>query len=192
MLSHHLATCDFRVAVELAARQSSMFALAAWVNEKDCRRSPITVQDGKDEIAVVPDGIFTLGMAGQRVEQTFRVEIDRATNASPTRMRLRIRTYLRNANRRDGPVAPVLFVVPSRDREATLARWIVDEAEATAGDATLFWITIGALVSEKTVLDAPIWRIAGVAHLVSVRGLAVHGRAEPRRGTILQQDVIVG
>jgi hypothetical protein len=192
MLSHHLATCDFRVAVELAARQSSIFRLITWANESDCRRSPITVLDGTASIAIVPDGTFTLGLVGVHVQQTFRVEIDRATNVSPTRMKLRMRGYLIEGSGGRTVAAPVLFVVPTRERQATIARWAAEEAEASGSDPTLFWITTASLVSVDTALDEPIWEIVGVKTPVSIRSLAAPRASEPLRGAIPRQGVVVG
>jgi hypothetical protein len=192
MLSHHMAICDFRLALELAAERSSLFSPPVWVSERDCRRSPIAVLDGNSRISVIPDGVFSLAVIGQDIHQTFRVEVDRATIVSPIRLKQRMRGYLLEMKHRRARVAPVLFVVPTPARQVTIAHWVAEEAQATRGDPTLFWITTAGQTGQHAVLDGPIWEIVGVKAPVSIRSLAAYSGPEPARHGFPVRGVVVG
>jgi hypothetical protein len=168
ILAHHLAIGDVRLAVELAVEVSPIFAGVEWTSEHELRRSPINVQGpGSDKTpAPVPDGGLTLTLM-DGTSQRLLVEVDRGT--IPRRMKTRLAEYL--ASGRDHPV-PVLWVVPDSRRQAALVRWCLEEAATCSADPTIFWVSQQARVSEASILDDPIWQVAGGPDGVSIAGLA--------------------
>jgi hypothetical protein len=107
LILHKLASCNFRVSLELASKASPLFLLTEWVNESALRRAPLSVEDPetKKQTFLIPDAGFTLLTQTTRRKADFFLEMDLAT-VSLKSIRQRIRGYLL----RQHP-SPVLFVV---------------------------------------------------------------------------------
>jgi hypothetical protein len=157
-IPHHLALCDVRLALEIAAERSSLFSLQEFLGDHELRPTPIKVTDPatKKALSFVPDGLFTLELTDGS-EQTFLVEMDMAT-LSPKRCREKFAAYLLWATKERGPI---LFVALDRRRAESLARYASEEAAKRNGDSTIFWITTKEQIADQTILDRPIWRVVG-------------------------------
>jgi hypothetical protein len=155
---HHLALCDVRLALEIAAERSAVFTLQEFLGDHELRQRPIKVTDPttKKTLSFVPDGLFTLELTSGRT-QTFLVEMDMAT-VSPRRCREKFAAYLLWATKERGPI---LFITLDQRRADSLARYATEEAAKLSGDPTIFWITTKEQIAETTILDRPIWRIVG-------------------------------
>jgi len=158
-LAHHLATCNLRLALELAVAASALVTAQEWTSEWELRRTPVKVNDPQTggSIILVPDGAFTLTLADGS-EQAFLVEMDMASMTEFRRMRARLRGYLVAARER---ALPILFVTTTRTRAATLARLAREEAARLGADATIFWLAQQDAVTQETVLARPIWQVVG-------------------------------
>jgi hypothetical protein len=169
-IAHHLATCDFRVSLALACEESSLFSLQEWIPERELKNTPIRSRDsgGGRELAIIPDGAFTLRLADGSV-QTFLLELDMGTVA-PRRLKAKLRIYL-GASR--GQRLPVLFVVCDDRRRAAIERWALAEAQALRADATIFWLATKSAIGEATILSEPIWQIVGGPESAALESLAL-------------------
>lgn len=166
VIAHHLAICDTRLAVELAAERSSVFTLREWHGDGAVS---LRVTDPKTEstIPLIPDSSFVLALP-DGTEQTFLLEQDMGTVAAK-RMRTRFRGYL---SRPAELMAPVLIVAPDRGRLVALTAWAVEEARTPRTDPTVFWLSTARQLTPETVIAAPIWQVAGGPDAVSLEGLA--------------------
>jgi hypothetical protein len=158
-IHHHVAGCEFRLALELAIEQTRRVAASEWTPEWELRRTPIKLTDPTthDTITLVPDGVFRLTLADGRA-QTFAIEIDMATMTALRRLRTRLRGYLTVA--RDHQ-RPVLWLTTTPARAATLARLAREEADKLQADATSIWIALQRAVTPQSVLAQPIWQVVG-------------------------------
>ena len=79
-IAHHLAICDFRLSLELAAEVSDILELEEW---KCDRELEVKVEDlgTQNNMLLVPDGSFTLALP-EGVNQTFYLEVDMGTLAA--------------------------------------------------------------------------------------------------------------
>jgi len=187
IVAHHLAICDVRLSLEVAAERSPVLSLVDWIPEGELARAPLAVVDPVDGVTVrwVPDGAATLTLADGRRQQ-FLFELDRGTIPGK-RLRARLRGYLLLAA--DRP-RPVLFVVPDAAREAAIRRWVEAEAARLGADPTIVWLTTMDQVEERTILDAPIWQVVGRSARLALVDLASRqagrdmpaARAGQRRG----------
>ncbi len=152
-ISHHLAICDFRLSLEMAAETSNIFEVEEWVAD---REHEIRVKDPKTQrdLLLIPDGSFTLALP-DGIKQTFYLEVDMGTLA-PKRLRTKLRCYL---VRSDNSI-PVMWVTANENRLASIKRHAIDEARDVDGDPTVFWVTTRDKVKENTILASPIWQIA--------------------------------
>lgn len=178
VVAHHLAIGDVRLSLELAAERSPVLSLVAWTPEIELARTPLSITDPIDGTTVrwVPDGALTLALPDGRRQQ-FLLELDRGTIPG-TRLRVRLRGYLLLADVRP---RPVLFVVPDAARETAIRGWVEAEAARLGADPTVVWLTTLGRVGERTVLDAPIWQVAGHAgHAGQPQRLALVELAGPR------------
>lgn len=164
---HHLSVSDFRLSLELACAQSPTCTLLEWTDETELRRSPIRVKDpaGKNGelLPLIPDGAFTLVLA-DGTEQDFHLEVDLATLA-PKRLRTKLSLYLHHG--RKSPT-PVLWVVPSTQRQQQVARYGLEEARKVSADPTIFWVTTQANIAEHTILTSPVWQVVGGPSAISL------------------------
>ena len=157
-IHHHTGLLDVRLALEIASEMSPVFTLQEWIGDHELRHAPIRVTDPetKKAISFVPDASFTLVLPDGS-EQTFHLELDLAT-LSPKRCREKCRAYLLDSVH---ALVPVLFVTTDQGRCDALARYAQEETERLKADPTVFWLTTKDRISEKTILDQPIWRIVG-------------------------------
>jgi Replication-relaxation len=181
---HHEAIGDFRIALETALGASPDLSLRSWTDERELRQQPMRIRDAfiargaerSRQITVVPDAKFTLAARGRL--QTFFLEIDMGTIAI-NRLCLRIRGYLRL---QDDEPAPVLFVVPTRDRVVQISHLVRTQAmELSAGSEVVF-ITTRAAVTNEAIVSTPIW------HRVGVEGL--HPLVGPLASSSLRKVVL--
>jgi Replication-relaxation len=126
-VQHHVATGDFRLALELAAAQVSDVRVTNWIDEATLRRSPMRVHDAdqqerKRTITIVPDGAFTLVQGGR--QQLCLLETDMGTIA-PKRLQMKIRGYLLRQTDR---VIPIFFVTPTASRSERVHEVVKTEA----------------------------------------------------------------
>ena len=166
LIHHHLAICDVRLSLELAAERSSVFTLTEWIPESTLRQAPVHVTDplSQQVIPLVPDGAAQLALP-DGTTQGFFFELDMGTIA-PKRMQLKLGAYLATGS---GQPLPVLFIVPDEPRQQALIRWTVNAAERSRQDPTLIWFTTRGRVTSATILDQPIWQVAGGPDGLSLR-----------------------
>jgi hypothetical protein len=178
---HDLAVRDVRLSVDLACAETSVVDLVEWVNDADFHRDPIKLKLPDPEhpvrqvaVELVPDGAFTLELASGQSKSYF-LEIDQDTEQSPTKMKGRLRAYLRHigTSRR-----PVLWVVPSPRRAEKLARWIVEQAAGLGCSPAIFAITTFDQVDERRVLAHPIWQVVGVPAPMSLLPASGHAQSQ--------------
>jgi hypothetical protein len=168
LILHKLALCDVRLALDLATTASSVLQLSSWVNESALRSSPLTVQDPQTQkpVLLIPDATFTLISQVTGSRAAFYLEMDLAT-VSLTSLRQRVAGYLL---RRENP-CPVLFVVPTTNRQNAIAHVVREEAERLKANPTTIWITTQKSITPERVLTAP-WLVVGHAEPVTFHGLA--------------------
>lgn len=156
-ITHHLATCDVRLALDLAAVRSRVFTAMEWIPEWELRRRPLKVTDPQtnDPIYLVADGLAQLTLADGSTQSLF-IEVDRDTEGS--RIRTRLRGYLLAAR---SEAIPVLWTVPTTARADGIAQLARAEAVKLAADPTLFLIAQHDRIRADTVLDGPIWTVVG-------------------------------
>jgi hypothetical protein len=165
-LQHTLGINDFRIAAYLAAQRAAI--TVEWTDERSLRRREMRdyVPDPKsrgEQLTVVPDGYFTLGIGGDT--PAFALELDRAT-VEEKPFKRKVRAY--GEWKRTGVYAKrfgtdslrVLFVVAKNSRDpyrlARIKRWC--EAE---GGRSLFWFAESGDVTGESVFSGPIWHVAG-------------------------------
>jgi hypothetical protein len=160
---HDSRVRDFHLDLELACAADDV-ELVEWVNERELKRSPITVpyetkRSGRRSPAIelIPDGAFTLRLHSG-ASQTFLLECDMGSIPA-ARMRQKLRGYLLNAH---ADPRPVLWVVPSTERRDSIATWAREAAARLDGaDPTIFWIAVRSGVTSATVVAKPIWFVVG-------------------------------
>ena len=177
---HDLEANGFFIDLAVAARELPDEGLYHWVGEESCR---LTYRSRG--AALSPDGWGRY--LTQEGEITFMVEWDRGTE-SPRRLRDKVQTYARRfTGRDDAHLNQVLFVVPDRAREETLAAIVAAVREPRRQRAcSSFWTADAHSLRTDGVLAA-IWRgddgtrlplMAMTAHPRSTR-LAAHSFAKP-------------
>lgn len=176
-IAHHLAICDVRLAFEMAVGNSTIFHLQDWTGDRELHQSPIRAKDPKTakELPIIPDAAFTLTLPDGS-QQSFFIEMDMDT-VSPKRMQAKLRAYLI----RKGDPTPVLFVVPNDARQSAITHWAETEARDLKADPTIFWIATKAVITEETVLSAPIWQVVGGPEALALQSLACEP-SQPFRG----------
>ncbi len=165
-LQHTLAINDFRISAMLCARQRD--SALHWTDERALRRREMRdyVVDPKakgQNLTIVPDGYFTLASAGSA--PAFALELDRAT-VEERPFKTKVRAY--GEWKRTGTYRQrfgtdslrVLFVIASTKRDPyrlqRVKRWCESE-----GGRSLFWFADSADITENTIIDEPIWHVAG-------------------------------
>jgi hypothetical protein len=188
-IEHLLLTNSFRTVVLRGVTDTPPLVLRTWHDDLTLKsthasdKMRITGPTGKQQTAVlVPDGYFVLGntslYTGGDDEKAFMVEIDRATEpvfsndeqrASWVR---KIRMYLEyfKANgfyqqRYGTHKGRVLTITTSEQRMNNLIKMTEQ-----AGGMQRFWFTTFDLVTPKTVLFTPIWRMANFNKMGALLG----------------------
>lgn len=155
-IAHHLAIGDVRLSFELAITRSRHFRQLVWRSEHELAGHPLRIPDPETQqtLSWIPDGALELALADGRT-QAFLLERDRGTIPGK-RLRPKLRAYLHQV-----PSLPVLFILPDERRQAAIRSWTLTEAARIGADPTLIWLTIADQVTETTVLERPIWQVAG-------------------------------
>jgi hypothetical protein len=168
LMLHKLALCDVRLALDLATTASSVLQLSSWVNESALRSSPLAVPDPEThkQVLLIPDAAFTLFSQATGTQADFYLEMDLAT-VSLNAIRGRVRGYLL----RGQTPSPVLFVVPTTNRQNAIAHVVREEAERLKANPTTIWITQQEHLTPATALTAP-WLVVGYPQPVTFHGLA--------------------
>ena len=181
-LEHTLMINDVRLAVELAS-QSQGYAVETWLREEElkARTDRIWIQGEarkKRRVTLIPDAYFRLTWRQKRA--SFYLEADRGTETNG-RWAQKVQAYLAYVQsgaylRRYGSnCLRVLVVTPGERRMANLLR---ATSRACAVDAQrLFWFTTLERIKPETVLDAPIWQVAGEDAMM--RLMAPERKTEP-------------
>jgi hypothetical protein len=162
-LEHMLAINDMRVAVTVAARQNG-YTLETWLDDAHLKaaydRVRITTTSGrKRDASLIPDGYFAIRVSQGRA--CFFLEVDRGT-MTVGRFQDKIRSYMAyiasgQYERRYGTRSlRVLTITSGPNRLANLK----DATERTGGGRT-FWFAILQEISKDSVLDGPVWQVAG-------------------------------
>ena len=176
-LYHHLATCDFRLSLDLACERSKVITGVEWTPEWELRRRPIRVEDNQagTTIVLIADGLFRL-MLGDGSEQAFLVEIDMGTMTDLKRLRSKLRGYLLAA--KTEPV-PILFVTTTKARQEHLVHLAAGEGQRLKADTTIFWFTTQGAVTPESILSAPIWHVVGGPERMRLTGINGKPTATP-------------
>ena len=162
-LEHLAQINDVRVAVTLAARRQG-YTLELWLDDTALKGTYdyVTVKTsrgGSRKEPLIPDGYFVLQTP--RGHACFFLEVDRGTETT-SRFKAKILAYQAyitsgQYERQYGTRSlRVLTVVPGPKRLANLKR-----VTGEAGGGRVFWFAEQAAITPATVLDAPIWQIAG-------------------------------
>ena len=172
-LQHTLAGNDFRTYVTLASRRLGLSL--DWTDERTLKRGEMKdyVADPRhrgQKLAVIPDGYFHL--TGAPGTNAFALELDRATvEEKPFKTKVRAlgewKLSGQYAQRYGTESLRVLFVIAPNDRDphrlGRIKRW----CEAKGG-RSLFWFAAIEDINENTVLDKPVWQVAGRSGAVSL------------------------
>ncbi len=161
-IEHALAINDFRVAVTLACREFE-YRLLDWHSEWQVKQDYDRVRlHGRGRpIAVVPDSYFALETP--RGKTHFLLELDRGTMTTK-RFRTKIEAYI--AYYRSGGYERRYKTRSLRMLTVTLSKGRLDSLKKVteeAGGKTWFWFGVLDELTPDTVLDAPVWHVAGQA-----------------------------
>ena len=179
-LEHTLMINDVRLAVELASREQQ-WAIETWLPEEELKarpdRVPIETEAGqRRRLTLIPDAYFRLVQGSKRA--SFFLEADRATETNG-RWAQKAQAYLAYVQsgaylRRYGSNCLRVLVVATSERRMDNLLRATSRACAADGQG-LFWFTTLERIEPETVLDTPIWQVAGG------RGLRPLVTPEPRR-----------
>lgn len=177
-IEHHLAIGDTRIALELAADRSPLFAISEWCGD---RQLVITViEAGKANVVLVPDSSFNLLVAGRRGSQLL-LEQDTGSLTNRPRMKARLLGYLRHA--RSAQVL-VLFVTTTEERVTALAKLTADAGKADGLDARVVWFATNQRVRLGDPLHERIWQVPGVLAPVAIADILGTGASVPSGGLL--------
>jgi hypothetical protein len=163
-LQHTLAVNDFRIAVELAARQGG-HQILSWLDERSLTAH--AAKEGLREIglgmgkggSVLPDACFVMQVGDKKAR--FFLELDRGHTEGP-RIRRKVRVYRQYyasglCQQHFGSRSLRILTVTTSDRRlGNLRKWSESE-----GGGRLFWFTTRRSVAPASILEKPIWNVAG-------------------------------
>jgi hypothetical protein len=163
-LEHTLAINDFRIAFTLACQRRG-WRIERWLTEGEIKADydRVKIPSRAGTVALVPDGYLTLDVPG-RGRTHFFLELDRGTMTLP-RFREKVEAYVAYyktgaySKRYQAQGFRVLTVV-----DGAAERRVNNLAETTAqvgGIGRRFWFVQAEQVTERSVLSAPVWYIAG-------------------------------
>ncbi len=162
-MEHTLRINDVRSVMLVAARRAALEL--SWIDERDLKRRahdhrvPDPLHPG-ERITIIPDGYFTLGG-----RWSFALELDRGTvEEGPFKRKARgygewkaTGGYAKSFGTQS---LRVLFVVADARRDpqrlSRIRRWTED-----AQGRSMFWFAHLDELAPKTVLDEPLWSVAG-------------------------------
>jgi hypothetical protein len=161
-LEHATKINDVRVAIMLATQQHG-YELEMWLDDTALKATYDyvtikTAHGGTRKVSLIPDGYFVLQVPRRAC---FFLELDRGTmtNSQFKTKILAYQAYITSGQyqRRYGTTSlRVLTVVPGPVRLANLKRM----TEQADGKRT-YWFAQLQAITPETVLDAPIWHVAG-------------------------------
>lgn len=162
-LKHTLAINDVRIVITLAARQHG-YHLETWLDDAELKAdydyvTVATASGRKKEISLIPDSYFVLQVP--QGQACFFLELDRNT-MQVARFKTKIQayqTYVKSGayeQRFHTRSLRVLTVTPGPKRLESLK-----QATENVGGDRLFWFSTLEALTPETVLDTPIWQIAG-------------------------------
>jgi len=162
-LEHLLKINDVRVAVTLAVRQNR-FALETWYDESvlksDYDRVTINTPTGRNRnVSLIPDSYFTLRVPQGR--SSFFLELDRGTMTTG-RYKEKILAYMKYVNsgkyqsRYNTRSLRVLTITLGKRRMKNLK-----QVTEKVGGKRIFWYTELLKITSTSILDEPIWQVAG-------------------------------
>jgi hypothetical protein len=172
LLQHDLALNDFRIAIQAAAEALELVSLELWLPESVFWADGDVVSYRAENGApmkrqVRPDGFFILSphrrhSDRKRRRYAFLLELDMSTEDNPRFAREKVLpgiAYLKSKEYRQrfGIGGGRWLVVTTGERRL---QNMMAQAER-AGGAARFYFTTMAEVTSETVLDRPIWRVAG-------------------------------
>jgi len=162
-LEHILDINSFRVSVNLAVKDNG-YDIEKWIDDgtlkSDYDRVKIRTTKGRSKnVSLIPDGYFTLQVP--RGKSNFFLEIDRGTmtNQRFQEKILAYQAYISSGQyqrRYKTKSLRVLTVTVGEKRLVNLKK----KTEEVQGEK-VFWFTTLDQVSSDTVLDTPIWHVAG-------------------------------
>ena len=182
-LHHLLGINEFFVSLAATARHHPGYALAWWLNEKRATAACAG--------AARPDGLGTWTQHGRGVERSVTFFLEHDTGTEPLQRLVAKLPGYADARLGDGPDHPVLFWLPSPDREGHLhqllgrSRTTVPVATAVHGAHPLH-----RPVPSGTDPSGPAWRIPGVPGRHRLIDLPHHlHRAAALPGEVSQVDL---
>jgi hypothetical protein len=166
-LSHMLAVNDVMAAISLACHREG-FQLTSWIGEQELKadfdRVTLRGKGGeKRSISLIPDAVFTI-VAHNRLHRCL-LELDRGTK-EVDRYKEKIRAFIEYhesgayEKRYKSKSMRVITVISTRySGEKRLQS--LKKATEEAGGKRRYWFTTLGRVTPETVLNDPIWHVAG-------------------------------
>jgi hypothetical protein len=159
-LEHALAINDVRIAVTLACRQPG-FQVLEWHSETQLKQDydRVRLRGRRQPVPVVPDSYFALDTP--RGKAHFFLELDRGTMTTK-RFRGKVEAYLEyyksgGYEKRYGTRSLRVLTVTLSEARLSNLKAVTEEA----GGGGWFWFAELSQLKAKTVLTAPVWRVAG-------------------------------
>jgi hypothetical protein len=175
---HHLALCDFWLALELAIEANARIhpsLYLEWVSERELRSNPIQVtQERRPSPKIrrfIPDGDFTIRLSSES-KQTFKLEMEMDPLRRPQIIKDKLTGYfdylsslikdcatLPDAQKPKMPF--ILWVVPDAKSQAVMAVWTQELAQQSGDDPSAIWVTTRQAITSDSILS-PVWKVSGV------------------------------
>jgi len=181
---HHLALCDFWLALEMAIEEKAkthQSLYLEWTAEKELRASPIQVTQARRPSPkirrFIPDGDFTIRLSSEN-KQTFKLEMESDPLRRPAIIKDKLAGYFDyiSSDKKDcakstaagsADIPFILWVVPDAKAQAVMAVWALELAQRFGDDPSFMWFTTRSAIASQSILT-PIWKVAGVDQLVSL------------------------
>ena len=170
LINHDLRVNDFRIAVREACSMKSELTLASWIPESEFSISPDritfkTISGSDDNRSIQPDGYFLVqkqAQSGLTKQFAFLLEIDMGSEDNPRFAREKVRpgiAYIGSEQyaKRFGLQHGRYLVITTSERR-------IQNMKAQAerhGGKNLFYFTTFEKVKPESVLDEPVWMLAG-------------------------------
>ena len=163
-LEHMLAINDVRIAVVRACQRLG-YPLVTWLGESELRTDydHVRVPGQSRPVSVIPDGYFAIDTPRGRAHCF--LELDRGTMTT-ARFRTKVEAYI--AYYRSGGYQARFGAKGLRILTVTLSQARLDNlrratASVGGGHASRFWFGVHGRLTPDTVLDQPVWQVAGEA-----------------------------
>lgn len=175
-IAHHLQTCETRLTITQATlRPNSPAKLKCWITERELRAqtSKVPIDDGQGK-KLIPDAYFVLNTETGE-EAGFCVETDMGT-VSSRRWMEKILLYSLSA------FPAVLITVPHSKRKEELLALVMEQAREQRLDPTRFWFAVNEEIRKETILNEPVWSIAGLGASILLPTALNNGLVKPSNG----------